>query len=91
MGTLRSISGMEYLKDVTLEEAKQKMVEKLDSYYPSNNGNENYFTAPFSVEEDRYLFSDNGRAVQKKCASFETVLVFRDSTRELYRRFIYRP
>lgn len=91
MGTVRSVGGMEWLSGVTLEEAKQVMLARFDNYYPSSQQNENYFVGPFTVEEDRFLFSDNGKAVQKKCASFETVLVFYDANRSVYRRFIYRP
>lgn len=91
MGTLRSVGGMEYLKDVTLEQAKERMKARLDSLYPSSQQAENYFYGPFTVEEDRYLFNDNGRYKQAECASFETVLVFKDRCGTTYRRFIYRP
>jgi hypothetical protein len=88
-GTVRSVGGTVWLANVTIEEAKQKMLAQFDTYYPSNNGNENYFVAPFVVLEDRYLY--NNFSNQSKCASFETVLVFKDAHGDTYRRFIFRP
>lgn len=88
-GTVRSVGGSVWISGVTLEEAKQQMLAQFDRYYPASQQNENYFVGPFTVEEDRYLYSDNGKARQKKCASFETVLVFKDAHGATYRRFIF--
>lgn len=89
MGTVRSVRGLEYLSNVTLEEAKTKMLEKLDTVYGNNDAAENYFSAPFTVQEARYVYAPLSNPT--KCASDETVLVFRDSTGIEYRRFIFRP